>query len=62
LVPAKVLGQGVGSSFQMPAEGNPELLRGGTNEVDKEPAYINCTITGIEAPVLSLFDFDKNEK
>jgi len=62
LVPAKVLGQGVGSSFQMPAEGNPELLRGGTNKDYKEPAYIDCKIIGIEAPDLSLFDFDKNEK
>ena len=62
LVPAKVLGQGVGSSFQMPAVGNPELIAGGTNEDYKEPAYIDCKITGIEAPDLSLFDFDKNEK
>ena len=57
LVPAKVLGQGVGSSFQMPAVGNPELIAGGTNEDYKEPAYIDCKITGIEAPDLSLFDF-----
>jgi len=54
LVPAQILGQGVGSSFKMQAEGSPELLKGGTNG---EPAHIDCKIINNEAPDQSLFDF-----